>query len=80
MDDRPDDFGGWGPRAWDLLKDRVDAIRADVNVLMGRPRGVEPKDGEPRIGGIGIATWVAIVATIVVPLVGVAVAVMTHTP
>lgn len=66
-----DDRGGWGPKAWDLLHERVNALREDVNVLMGRRPDDDPPRpaGEPRIGGIGIGTWVAIVATIVVPIV-----------
>lgn len=71
-DDRYDDprWDGWSGKALDLLVDRIDAIRADVNALMGRPPDAEPPPAtEPRVGGIGIATWVAIVATIVVPIV-----------
>lgn len=76
-----DDLGGWGPKAWDLMKDRVDALRADMNALMGRPRDAPaPKDGEPRLGGIGITTWIAIFATIVVPLIGTATLVILHNP
>lgn len=71
---------GWTGKALDLLAKRVDAIRADVNVLMGRPRDAEPPPGEARIGGIGIGTWIAIFATVFVPLVGIAVAVIQHSP
>lgn len=78
MAEEEGDLGGWGPKAWDLLKDRVDALRADVNVVLGRAPA--PKNGDPRIGGIGIATWIALFATIVVPLVGIAVAVIKHSP
>lgn len=76
-----DDFGGWGPKAWDLLLDRVNAIRADLNALMGRPPSANPpQSGEPRIAGIGLTTWIAIFATIVVPLIGTAVLVILHNP
>lgn len=72
-DDRRDDLGGWGPKAWDLLHDRVNALRADVNVLMGRPSDAghddESRTRDPRPGGVGLATWVSIVALVVVPIV-----------
>jgi hypothetical protein len=51
-----DDLGGWGPKAWDLLQDRVDALRADVNVLMGKQAPVSETNGV-RPFGIGLATW-----------------------
>jgi hypothetical protein len=63
-----DDLGGWGPKAWNLLEKRVDALRSDVNVLMGRPANA-PAGSEPKLGGLGIGTWLAILATIVVPIV-----------
>lgn len=73
--------GGWTARALDLLAARVDAIRADLNVLMGRARpDHDPSTGEPRLGGIGIGTWIAIFATIVVPLIGTAALVVLHNP
>lgn len=75
-----DELGGWGPKAWDLLKDRVDAIRADVNVLMGRPAESEPHHDEPKLGGVGLGTWIAIFATIVIPLFGTAALVILHNP
>lgn len=71
-------LGGWGPKAWDLLQARVDALRSDVNVLMGK----EPpsKNSDPRIAGVGLATWIALFATIVVPLLGTAALVVLHNP
>lgn len=74
-------MGGWTSTALDLLRDRVDAIRSDLNTLMGRPATSDPpKAGEPRIAGVGLTTWVAIVATIIVPLIGTAALVILHNP
>lgn len=61
------DLGGWTGKALDMLKERVDNVQADVRFLMGKTS--KDSSGEPRVGGIGIATWVAIVATVVVPIV-----------
>jgi hypothetical protein len=62
-----DDLGGWEPtgrerdlllRLIDGLEKRIDALRADVNVLMGR----ETPDADARVRpfGIGLTTWIAL--------------------
>lgn len=86
MDGIEPDLGGWGPKSWDLLErsiatleKRIDAIRADLNLLMGKPHDGDPPEGK-RIGGISITTWIALLATVVVPLVGTAALVVTHNP
>jgi hypothetical protein len=79
--DSQPEINGWTSRALDLLKDRVDAIRSDLNALMGRSATSDPpKAGEPRIAGIGLTTWIAIFATIIVPLIGTAALVILHNP
>lgn len=81
MDDEQRQLNGWTGKTLDLLKDRVDAIRADLNLVMGRPRDSDPgRASDPRIAGIGLATWIALFATIVVPLVGTAALVILHNP
>lgn len=65
-----DDLNGWGPRAWDMMAKRIDALERGYNTLMGRPADAPPPvEADAKIGGIGIATWISIVAVIVVPIV-----------
>lgn len=82
MDGENQGINGWTGKALDLLKDRVDAIRSDLNLIMGKPHESErpPKESDLRIAGIGLTTWIALLATVVVPLVGTAALVILHTP
>lgn len=64
------DFGGWGPRAWDLLKQSVDDLRRDVDLLLGNtPPQARDRSGEPRVAGLGIGTWVTFLSLCLVPII-----------
>lgn len=65
-----EDLNGWGPKAWDQMAKRVDALERGFNSLLGRPADAPPPiEADTKVGGIGIATWISIVAVIVVPIV-----------
>lgn len=79
-----DDFNGWGPRAWDALRDdindariRLHAAEQAINRLAGRPADAPPPAESPiRAGGVGVGTWLAIITGVLVPI---AVAVLAMT-
>lgn len=65
-----DDLNGWGPRAWDQLGKRVDALEGAIKTLVGRPPEAPPlSESELKVGGIGLGTWITLLATVVVPIV-----------
>lgn len=63
-------MNGWGPRAWDQMTKRIDALEDAVNKLVGRPPDApKPSEQEVRVGGLGIGTLITLAATVVVPIV-----------
>lgn len=53
--------GRWGDRALDQLAKRVDALEATIGRLLSSEHG-------PRLGGVGIGTWIAFAAGVAVPI------------
>lgn len=64
-----DGGNGWA-RAYDQLSRRVDAVENAVKALAGRPADAPPpSEQEVKVGGVGVGTWITLLATIVVPIV-----------
>lgn len=59
-----DEAEGWGTRALDQLAARVSALETLLAGVLGKT-----PEGEPRIGNIGLGTWLSIMGVIVVPIV-----------
>jgi hypothetical protein len=63
----PADNQGWSRAAWDQLVKRVDALEVTLANLIG----VKPTDADlanPKSFRLGVKDWIAIGATIVVPI------------
>lgn len=64
------DWNGWGPRAWDQMTKRIDALEDAVNKLAGRPPDApKANEQEVKVGGLGLGTLILILGTISVPIV-----------
>jgi hypothetical protein len=57
-------MGGWGPRAWDQLAERLATLETALMGILGKT-----PEGDPKIGNIGLGTWLSIMGVIVVPIV-----------
>ena len=63
----PPDDQGWSRAAWEELSKRVDALE----FALARLIGVKPTEAEladPRSFRLGVKDWIAIAATIIVPI------------
>lgn len=63
----PPEDQGWSRAAWDQLVKRVDSLETALARLIGvRPTDAELAD--PKAFRLGVKDWIAIIATIVVPI------------
>lgn len=64
------DSNGWTREAFQQLSSRVSALEDAVKQLAGRSTdSPSPAESEIRVGGIGLATWITLLATVVIPVV-----------
>lgn len=64
------DSNGWTREAFQQLSTRVSALEDAVKQLAGRSTdSPSPVESEIKVGGIGLVTWITLLATVVIPLV-----------
>lgn len=64
----PPESQGWSQRALEQLSKRVDALEDGFSRLIG----IKPTDAQgadPKLFKVGVGTWIALLATVVVPIV-----------
>jgi hypothetical protein len=59
-----DDLGGWGPKAWDQLAERLGALERMLGGVLGKT-----PEGKPKLGQIGMTTKLAFLTGVFVPIV-----------